>query len=65
VLAIEGVTGQVWWVQQRPGINIFTVAYGYPNIGAQDTTICPGITGPDSDFGMVPTYKQEVMAPSR
>ena len=56
VLAIDVDTGRVKWVQQRPGVDIFTAACGYPGFGPQNTTLCPGIPGPDSDFGMAPTF---------
>ncbi|KAH8888072.1 Quino protein alcohol dehydrogenase-like protein [Thozetella sp. PMI_491] len=56
VLAIDIDNGHVNWVQQRPGVDIFTAACGYPNFGEQNTTLCPGIPGPDSDFGMAPVY---------
>ncbi len=56
VIAIDIDHGNVNWVQQRPGVDIFTAACGYPGFGAQNTTLCPGIPGPDADFGMAPTY---------
>lgn len=56
VLAIDIDDGTVNWVRQRPGLDIFTAACGYPNFGEQNTTLCPGIPGPDSDFGMAPTF---------
>ncbi len=56
ILAIDIDSGHVNWVQQRPGVDIFTAACGYPNFGPQNTTICPGVPGPDSDFGMAPTF---------
>lgn len=56
VLAIDIDSGHVNWVQQWPGVDIFTAACGYPNFAAQNTTLCPGIPGPDSDFGMAPVY---------
>jgi outer membrane protein assembly factor BamB len=56
LLAIDIDSGYVNWVRQRPGVDIFTAACGYPNFGEQNTTLCPGIPGPDSDFGMAPTY---------
>ncbi|KAK4215502.1 Quino protein alcohol dehydrogenase-like protein [Rhypophila decipiens] len=56
VVAIRVDTGQVLWVQQRPGVDIFTAACGYPGFGPQSPELCPGIPGPDSDFGMAPTF---------
>lgn len=56
IIAIDIDDGSVNWVQQRPGLDIFNAACGYPNFGEQNTTICPGIPGPDSDFGMAPTF---------
>lgn len=55
VLAIEFGTGRVKWVQQRPGVDIFTAACGYPGFGPQNPELCPGVPGPDPDFGMAPT----------
>src|SRR3569833_347561 len=56
ILAINIDTGRVNWVQQRRGVDIFTAACGYPGFGPQNTTLCPGVPGPDSDFGMAPTF---------
>ncbi|KAK3367965.1 quinon protein alcohol dehydrogenase-like superfamily [Podospora didyma] len=56
VLAINLDSGRVAWVQQRPGVDMFTAACGYPNFGPQNTELCRGIPGPDSDFGMAPTF---------
>ncbi|KAK3353319.1 quinon protein alcohol dehydrogenase-like superfamily [Lasiosphaeria hispida] len=56
ILAIDIDHGHVKWVQQRPGVDIFTAACGYPGFGPQDPTLCPGIPGPDYDFGMAPTF---------
>ncbi|KAK3329221.1 quinon protein alcohol dehydrogenase-like superfamily [Apodospora peruviana] len=56
VIAIDLDSGRVKWVQQRPGVDIFTAACGYPNFGPQNPDICPGIPGSSSDFGMAPTF---------
>jgi outer membrane protein assembly factor BamB len=56
VLAIDIDSGHVNWVQQTPGLDIFTAACGYPNFFPQDTSLCPGIPGPDADFAMAPVY---------
>ena len=56
ILAIDLDHGNVKWVQQRPGVDIFTAACGYPGFGPQDPVLCPGVPGPDYDFGMAPTF---------
>ncbi|KAK0715106.1 quinon protein alcohol dehydrogenase-like superfamily [Lasiosphaeris hirsuta] len=56
ILAIDIDHGRVRWVQQRPGVDIFTAACGYPGFGPQDPALCPGVPGPDYDFGMAPTF---------
>ncbi|KAK0704002.1 quinon protein alcohol dehydrogenase-like superfamily, partial [Lasiosphaeria miniovina] len=56
VLAINVDTGRVKWVHQRYGVDIFTAACGYPGFGPQDPVLCPGVPGPDADFGMAPTF---------
>jgi outer membrane protein assembly factor BamB len=56
VLAIDIDSGQVNWVQQWPGLDIFTAACGYPGARPQNTSTCPGIPGSDSDFGMAPVF---------
>jgi len=37
-------------------MDVFTAACGYPGFGPQDPVLCPGVPGPDYDFGMAPTF---------
>ncbi|KAF1979078.1 Quino protein alcohol dehydrogenase-like protein [Bimuria novae-zelandiae CBS 107.79] len=56
ILAINIDNGEVNWVQQRPGVDLFQAGCGYPNKLPQNPAVCPGIPGTNSDFGMAPTY---------
>ncbi|KAF2659366.1 Quino protein alcohol dehydrogenase-like protein [Lophiostoma macrostomum CBS 122681] len=56
VLAIDLDSGDVNWVHQWPGLDIWTATCGLPPFLAQNTTLCPAIPGPNSDFGMAPVY---------
>lgn len=56
ILAINIDSGHVNWVQQRPGLDVFTAACGYPGKLAQNVASCPAIPGTNSDFGMAPVY---------
>jgi outer membrane protein assembly factor BamB len=56
VLAIDIDSGHVNWVQQWPELDIWTATCGLPPFLPQNTTLCPAIPGPNSDFGMAPVY---------
>jgi outer membrane protein assembly factor BamB len=56
VVAIALDAGTVNWVHQTPGLDAYTAGCGYPDIFAQNTTLCPQVPGPDADFGMAPTF---------
>lgn len=56
ILAINIDSGKVNWVHQRPGVDVFTAACGYPGKLPQNTASCPAIPGTNSDFGMAPVY---------
>ncbi|KAI7779542.1 Quino protein alcohol dehydrogenase-like protein [Diaporthe eres] len=56
VLAIDIDSGKVNWVQQQPGVDVFTAACGFPGVLPQNTTLCPAVPGPDADFGMAPVF---------
>lgn len=56
VLAIDIDSGEVNWVQQQPGVDVFTAACGFPGVLPQNTTLCPAIPGANADFGMAPVF---------
>ena len=56
VIAIDIDLGIVNWVHQLPALDAFTAACGFPGFSPQNHTLCPQIPGPDTDFGMAPTF---------
>lgn len=56
VLAIDTELGIVNWVQQLPALDAWTLACGIPGLLAKNPTSCPQTPGPDSDFGMAPSF---------
>jgi outer membrane protein assembly factor BamB len=52
VLAIDLYSGHVNWVRRLRSLDAWTGACGKPQFKA----LCPETPGPDSDFGMAPTF---------
>jgi hypothetical protein len=56
VLAIDINTGKINWRVSNTPIDGWVQACGYAGAPVSKSPLCPGAPGPDSDFGMAPTF---------
>lgn len=55
VIALDIDTGSIRWLRIVSPLDAWTLACGY-GAAPPNKAICPGVPGPDADFGMAPTF---------